>query len=166
MASYHEMAFQHREKATDFERATSDIFSNVFNFRSRHLGQGGSKSVPDVLIVSDSDGYQSIIDNKAYAEYSINGDHKNRMVHNYIENIQSYSSENLPIGFFTYIAGGFGSNIDSQIKNVSKESKVNGSGISVSTFIEMITRAINTPYTHDKIRSIFSVNRQIHLSDL
>jgi hypothetical protein len=166
MASYYEMAFQHREMATDFEEATTDIFSKVFNFRSIHLGQGGSKSVPDVLIISDSDGYQSIIDNKAYAEYSITGDHRNRMVHNYIENIQSYSSENLPIGFFTYIAGGFGSNIDSQILNISNESNVNGSGITVSTFINMINKAISSPYSHDKIRSIFSVNRQIRLEDI
>ena len=132
MSSYFEMAFSGTEKATDFEKATTEIFRTVFGYNAVHLGQTGSKSAPDVLLVSDDDEYQAIIDNKAYSRYSITGDHHNRMVHNYIEHISSYSSCSYPIGFFSYIAGGFGSTIDHQLKEEAAESGIHGSGITVS----------------------------------
>lgn len=93
MTSYFEMAFKGKD-------ATTEIFISVFKYKVQHLGQTGSKSAPDILLISDEDGYQSIIDNKAYSEYSINGDHHNRMVHNYIRNIKNYSSCEYPIGYF------------------------------------------------------------------
>ena len=87
LSNYYEMAFKGRDEATDFEVATTSIFKDILGYNAIHLGQTGSKSAPDVLLISDSDGYQSIIDNKAYSKYSISGDHHNRMVHNYINNI-------------------------------------------------------------------------------
>ena len=73
MTSYFEIAFKGKDEATDFEKATTEIFISVFKYKAQHLGQTGSKSAPDILLISDEDGYQSIIDNKAYSEYSING---------------------------------------------------------------------------------------------
>ena len=66
MTSYFEMAFKGKD-------ATTEIFISVFKYKAQHLGQTGSKSAPDILLISDENGYQSIIDNKAYSEYSING---------------------------------------------------------------------------------------------
>ncbi len=166
LANYRDMAFQGRDEAIDFEKATANLFSEVFGFQSTHLGQLGVKSAPDVLIVSDSAGYQAIIDNKAYSKYSISGDHHNRMVHNYLGNISSYSNCSLPIGFFTYISGGFTPKIDSQLMKEHVESGVNGSGITVSNLITMIENHMVHPYTHQDIKTIFGVNRQILLSDL
>ena len=119
---------------------------------------------PDVLIMSDAAGYQAIIDNKAYSKYSISNDHHNRMVHNYIKNIGNYSHCPYPIGFFTYIAGGLSSRIDSQIKAVAAESGVCGSAITVSSFIKMIEKQQSNPYSHAQIRDIFSQNQQVQLS--
>ena len=166
MTSYFEMAFKGTEEATDFEKATTDIFCDVFKYDARHLGQTGSKSAPDILLISDEDGYQSIIDNKAYSKYSITGDHHNRMVHNYIERISSYSPCSYPIGFFTYIAGGFISSIDHQIKSEADESGVHGSGITVSNFIKMIELSQRKPYSHRQLRQIFGLNRQVLLKDI
>ena len=45
------------------------------------------KNSKPLIFISNDDGYQAIIDNKAYSKYSISGDHHNRMVHNYIENM-------------------------------------------------------------------------------
>lgn len=129
LSSYFEMAFKGREECTEFEVATTELFKDVFGYNAKHLGQTGSKSAPDILLLSDSEGYQAIVDNKAYSKYSISGDHHNRMVHNYLKRIQSYSSSSLPIGFFTYIAGGFGKSIDKQIEDEVKESGIHGSGI-------------------------------------
>ena len=85
------------------------------------------------------------------------------MVHNYIGNISNYSESNLPIGFFTYIAGGFTPRIDSQIKGIYDETGVSGSVITVSTFIKMIERQQKEPYSHQSIRDIFSQNKQVDL---
>ena len=117
MSAYFEMAFQGRDEAINFEKATTDLFRDVFKYEALHLGQTGSKSAPDILLLSDSEGYQAIIDNKAYSKYSITGDHHNRMVHNYINRVDSYSPSAYPIGFFSYIAGGFGKTIDRQIQD-------------------------------------------------
>lgn len=167
MSSYFEMAFSGRDEAVDFEEATTAIFRDVFGYKAIHLGQTGSKSAPDILLLSDSDGYQSIIDNKAYSKYSISGDHHNRMVHNYIGRINSYSDRSYPIGFFSYIAGGFGRSIDKQIKDEVTESGVHGSGITVSDFIKMIQYQQHgvKNYSHADLRRIFSVDRQVKDKD-
>ena len=168
MASYFEMAFKGREECTEFEVATTELFQDVFGYDARHLGQTGSKSAPDILLLSDSDGYQAVIDNKAYSKYSISGDHHNRMVHNYLERIHTYSSSSYPIGFFAYIAGGFGKTIDKQIQDEVRESGVHGSGITVSNFIKMIENQQNgiRKYSHSDLRRIFGLDRQVMLKDV
>ena len=121
---------------------------------------------PDVLILSDSAGYQAIIDNKAYSKYTISNDHYNRMVHNYIGNLNKYSSSTAPLAFFTYIAGGFGKNIDTQIKGIADATGVNGSAMSVSNMIKLVETYNSSNYDHKKVKDIFAVNRQIILSDV
>lgn len=164
MTEYFEMAFKGRDEATEFEKATVELFKMVFGFEAHHVGPIGL--TPDVLILSDSDGYAGIIDNKAYSKYSINNDHHNRMVHNYINNINNYYKGNLPLAFFSYIAGGFGSNINSQIKNIVNETNVHGSAMSVSNMISLVEKYNTVGYNHKKIRDIFSVDRMILISDL
>ena len=164
MTKYFEMAFKGRDEATEFEKATTELFRDVFGFQTKHVGPMGL--TPDVLLVSRIDGYQAIIDNKAYSRYTINNDHHNRMVHNYLTNIERYSDSVYPMAFFTYIAGGFGSNIDKQLKQVYSETKVPGSAVSVSNIIKMVEMQECQPYTHERIKAIFSVNRQVMLSDL
>lgn len=164
MTQYYEMAFKGRDEATEFEKATVELFRDVFHFKTRHVGPIGL--TPDVLIESDNAGYVGIIDNKAYSKYSISNDHHNRMVHNYISDISKYYDGNLPLHFFTYIAGGFGTKIDSQIKNIVSETGVHGSCINVHNIIEMVKKAETKPYTHQEILQLFSMDRQILLNDI
>ncbi len=168
MASYFEMAFKGREEYMEFEVATTELFRDVFGYDATHLGQTGSKSAPDILLLSDTERYQAIIDHKAYSRYSISGDHHNRMVHNYLERIGSYSQSKMPIGFFSYIAGGFGKGIDKQIQDEVRESGVHGSGITVTNFIKMIENHQNgvRRYSHKDLRNIFSLDRQVMLKDV
>ncbi|TJX14885.1 restriction endonuclease [Tissierella creatinini] len=164
MTEYFEMAFKGRDEASDFEKATVELFQNVFGFEAKHVGPIGL--TPDVLILSDTDGYQAIIDNKAYSKYTISNDHHNRMVHNYIKDLNRYSSYTVPLAFFSYIAGGFGKNINSQVMDIVNVTKVSGSAISVSNMIKLVELYEQKNYTNKKIRDVFSVNRQILLSDL
>lgn len=164
MTEFFEMAFKGRDEAIEFEKATAELFQNVFGFQAHHVGPIGL--TPDVLILADDEGYQAIIDNKAYSRYSISNDHHNRMVHNYIGNFQNYSSSALPLAFFTYISGGFGNNITSQLNNITSATNIHGSAISVSNVIKMIENNQTQPYSHAKIKNIFSLDRQVLMTDL
>lgn len=161
MTEYFEMAFKGRDEATEFEKATVELFKIVFEFEAQHVGPIGL--TPDVYILSHESRYVGIIDNKAYSKYTISNDHRNRMVHNYIK---TYSAECYSLAFFSYIAGGFGKNITSQIKGIVDETLIHGSAMSVSNMIKMVENHQYKKYSHDEIRNIFSVDRQILLSDL
>lgn len=164
MTEYFEMAFKGRDEATPFEKATVELFRTVFGFESHHVGPIGL--TPDVLILSDSEGYCGIIDNKAYTSYSISNDHRNRMVHNYIGSLQNYYDGVLPLAFFSYIAGGFGKNINAQIADITRETAVAGSAVSVSNIISLVEMSSAGGYGHAKLREIFSLGRQVLLSDI
>ena len=77
----------------------------------------------------------------------------------YLKQISSYSTSPYPIGFFAYIAGGFGQSINQQIKKEVNESGVHGSGITVSNFIKMIENQQNDVrhYSHSELRSLFAL---------
>ena len=165
LSNYYGMAFKGKDECKEFEIATASIFSEVFGFKAKHLGQTGSKSTPDILLISDEKKYQAIVDNKAYSNYSISGDHHNRMVHNYLEHINKYSDCSYSIGFFSYIAGGFSKNIDKQIQKVASESDVCGSAINVANMIKLVEKNQKTPLSHQDFKDLFSLNRQIILSD-
>lgn len=164
LTKYFNMAFMGRDEATEFEKATVTLFNEVFGFKTKHVGPQGL--TPDVLLVSDADGYQAIIDNKAYRSYTISNDHHNRMVHNYIANLDRYAESGIPLVFFSYIAGGFGKTIDKQIEAIHSETGVSGSAVSVSNIIKMVEQNSSRKYTHKQIRDIFSLNRQVLLSDI
>jgi len=166
LSNYWRMAFQGKDEATDFEEATTNLFQDVFGYKASHIGQSGAKSTPDILLISDSDGYQAIVDTKAYSKYSISGDHHNRMVYNYIAKISNYSDCKYPLAYFTYISGGFVSQIDQQIQSVVSEPDTHGSCITVSNFIELIEDHMDHPYSHKELRKLFSMDRQIMLSDI
>ena len=70
------------------------------------------------------------------------------------------------MAFFTYIAGGFGKNIDTQIRDIVEETSVHGSAVSVSNVISLVEQAQTAPIPHPKIKEIFSLDRQILRSDL
>lgn len=164
MTEYFEMAFKGRDEATEFEKATVALFETSFGLKATHVGPIGL--TPDVMVLSDDDGWCGIIDNKAYSRYTISNDHRNRMVHNYIGGFGNYYNGVLPLAFFTYIAGGFGKNIDAQIRDIVEETSVHGSAVSVSNIILLVEQAQTTPIPHKKIKEIFSLDRQILRTDL
>ena len=164
MTEYFEMAFRGRDDAIEFEKATIELFKTAFGFDARHVGAIGL--TPDVLLLSDEDGYCGIVDNKAYSRYTINNDHRNRMIHNYIGGLRNYYNGDFPLAFFTYIAGGFGTNIDAQIRDIFDETSVCGSAISVSNVIALVERNSESPISHANIRETLSLNKQVLLGDI
>jgi len=164
MPEYCEMAFRGRNKATEFEQATAELFKNVFGFETRHVGSLGR--TPDVLLLSDENGYCGIIDNKASSKYTISNDHRNRMITNYIGGLHKYYKGNLPLAFFSYIAGGFGTNIDDQIADIVCTTSVHGSAINIYNIIKLVEKHSESAYSHSTLRDIFSLDRQVLMNDL
>jgi hypothetical protein len=164
MTEYFEMAFRGRDNATEFELATVELFNTVFGFDARHVGTIGR--TPDVLLLSDESGYCGIIDNKAYSRYTISNDHRNRMITNYIGGLRTYYDGSLPLSFFSYIAGGFGANIDAQIADIARTTSVNGSAVNVHNIIALAEKHASNPLSHTRLREIFSLDRQVLLSDI
>lgn len=163
LSNYYSMAFHGRDNATEFEKATVKLFESVFGFKAEHVGPIGL--TPDVLLFSDSEGYQAIIDNKAYSNYSISNDHHNRMVHNYIGGLSNYSACNNPLAFYSYIAGGFGSQIDNQVLRIKTETGVDGSAMPVTNMVKLAENYARLDLNHSDIRKVFSVNRKVELHD-
>jgi hypothetical protein len=164
MTEYFEMAFKGRDEATEFEKATVEIFRTVMGFEATHTGPIGL--TPDILVLSDNDNFCGIIDNKAYSKYTISNDHHNRMVTNYIQGLNNYYNGKLPLSFFSYIAGGFGQNINAQIKSIADKTSIHGSAVTVSNIINIVERYGTNSYTHSDIKRIFSVDRLVLMNDI
>ena len=56
--------------------------------------------------------------------------------------------------------------IDKQIQGIVNETGVHGSAMTVSNMIKLVERQNTQPLSHQSIREIFSVDRQIVLSDI
>ena len=158
-SNYHRMAFSGTEHATDFEKATANIFHEIFGFDSKQIGQQGR--VPDVVLSSSVEQSQVIIDNKAYSAYTVNHDHFNRMVHTYIPGIGGYGLSDYPLKSFCYIAGGFGKNIETNLNDIYKATGIPGSALTVQSVIKMIEVNQVRELTHKDILRVMSSNKLV-----
>ncbi len=163
--TYREFASMGQKGAKDFEVATCEMFRKIFKMKAEHVGPIGN--TPDVFVESSDSEYCGIIDNKAYKNgYSISGDHKRVMEDVYIPNYKKYGHTEAPLAFFTYIAGSFGSNINSQLNTIVRDTGVNGSAMPVDIFINIAQDYASKGYDQLFIKEIFSVNHEVQLSDL
>jgi hypothetical protein len=164
MNSYTQMAFESQKKATDFERATASVFEDVFGYKTEHIGTRGRR--PDVVLSSESGQYGAILDSKAYKDgYSIGIGQQNRM-RDYIEDFPKYALANSDLAFFAYVVADYKGTIDGQIKEMAITNGVPGSAVTARDIIRLVTRHQESPYTHDELREIFSVNRAVTLLDI
>ena len=164
LSEYVQMAFDSRDRATKFEKATTSIFADIFGLYAEHIGQKGI--VPDVVIASREEGWSGILDSKAYAKgYSIGHDHRNRMVE-YIERYPEYGPDFAALAFFSYVVSDYKNSVTPQIRLISEKSGVPGSVITARDIVRMVERHKKNPYTHAEIREIFSLNRAITFEDI
>lgn len=163
--AYKELAHMGTAGAKEFEEATCEMFRKIFKMRAEHVGPIGN--TPDVFVESEECGFCGIIDNKAYKNgYSISGDHKRVMEDVYIPNYRKYGNTEMPLAFFAYIAGSFGKNINSQLRTIHLDTGIDGSAMPVDILINIAQDYADAGYTHDTLRRIFSVNREVKLLDV
>ena len=84
----------------------------------------------------------------------------------YIPNYKEYGQTNKPLAFYSYIAGSFGNNMNSWLDKITKDTGVNGSAMPVDLLIDFAQDYAKGGYTHADIKRIFSVNREVRLSDI
>ena len=77
----------------------------------------------------------------------------------YIPNIHVYGESDYPLALF-------GANINSQLKKLHDETGVDGSAMPVDLLIDFAEDYQKKGYTHKDIRRVFSVNREVMLSDI
>lgn len=163
--SYRELAHMGTSGARDFEIATCEMFRRIFCMRAEHVGPLGN--TPDVFVESQENGFCGIIDNKAYKNgYSISGAHKRVMEDVYIPNYKDYGQTELPLAFFTYVAGSFGSNINTQLATIIHDTGTAGSAMPVDLFINLAQDYVEKGYDHLFLKHLFAVGREIQLSDI
>lgn len=163
--AYRELAHMSRDGARDFELATCEMFRRIFGMRAEHVGPIGN--TPDVFVESSEFEFAGIIDNKAYKNgYSISGAHKRVMEDEYIPNYQEYGHTEYPLAFYTYIAGSFGTNINSQLAEITRDTGVDGSAMPVDILIDFAQDYAEQGYNQEFLKGLFSVNREVRLADL
>ena len=163
--SYRELAHLGVSGAVEFEKATVELFRSVFHMEAKHVGPIGN--TPDVFVQSNESGFCGILDNKAYKDgYSVSGDHKRRMIDEYIPRYKDYGNTSYPLAFFSYIAGTFGANIDRQIRGIAEQTNVKGSAMPVDILIDFAEDYEAKNRTHEDVKKLFSVGRQVKLTDL
>lgn len=157
MQGYVHLAFQSRDKATEFEKATAEIFRKVFGFNAQQMGQRGLR--PDIVISSDAEDYAGIIDNKAYKEgYSLTHGQRNAM-RTYIESFDSYKIDEHPLRFFCYVVSDVKSTMNSQLKDVAEANGVPGSAITARDIVRL-ARMQDKP-SHAKFLELFTSNQVV-----
>lgn len=167
-AKYLQLAVGGTAFAREFEQATAGVFGlEGLGFTTEWIGAHPNN--PDVLALSleGEEQYTGILDAKAYSEYSLIGDHRRRMVHVYIPKYASVTrnGRDLPLAFFSYVAGGFTRQIDSSISAVATETDVSGSCITAQELLQMLKRHRTAPYSKADLKRIFTLNRRLLPTD-
>ena len=88
------------------------------------------------------------------------------MEHVYIPEYKKYGETDLPLVFYSYIAGSFKKNIDSQIFDIYKNTEIKGSAMPVDLLIKFAQDYAENKYSHEKIKNVFSVNREVRVADV
>lgn len=163
--TYKELAHMGTEGAREFELSTCEMFRKIFNMKAEHVGPIGN--TPDVFVESDEFNFCGIIDNKAYKNgYCINGSHLRVMEDEYIPHYRQYGHTNKPLAFYSYIAGSFGTNMNSWLTRITNATGIPGSAMPVDLFINFAQDYAHNSYDHNKIKEVFSVNREVTLADI
>ncbi|MGX5669385.1 restriction endonuclease FokI C-terminal domain-containing protein [Kocuria rhizophila] len=164
LMAYTDLAQGSRDTATAFEKATCEIFSRVFDFHAEHIGQKGRR--PDVLLFSEKAHYGAILDTKAYKDRYVAGHAQQAVMRNYIETYPDYALQDGDLGFFAYVIHAPGPNLDAQLQEISDSTGgVGGAAITAQDIVQMCRRHVANPYSHERIREMFSANRVIHLDE-
>lgn len=163
MTEYIDMSRSGKEKAIAFEKATENLFRELFRLEAKHLGQTGETD-PDVYVWSTAGSFAGIVDNKAMADFSISETFNHKMADIYIPKYTKMPPGISPLKFFLYIAASFGTNIDAQLRKISDATGIDGAAINAYNIIQYAKTYLQRP-DEDNLLALFTGNRQIMQAD-
>lgn len=155
--------------ATDFEKATCELFKKKLKFNAVHTGQrkrpSGIGGYSDIFAISLDGIHCAIIDTKASPVYSLPSDDCAKMTSNYIPNYNELcDGANLKLEFCSYVAGGFKS-INSKLKEITKTSKVFTSAIKASELLRLANMKAIDGKKQTVLRKVFCNPQELFYSD-
>ena len=160
--AYLQLATGGRSTATDFELKTTALFNEGFDINAKWIGN--HKRYPDIIVFIDKKNKKhGIIDTKAYREYNLPLDHKNRMAHVYIPDLSTFKfeGENYSIAFFGYVAGGFTNNIENSFSELVSMTETPGYLITAQHLLDLLKIYKDKLITSVDLMKLFSCNTQI-----
>jgi hypothetical protein len=160
--SYLQLSVGGKSTAEDFERKTYALYSEGFNISASWVGR--SPRHPDIILFFDLAGYRhGIIDTKAYSEYQLPLDHKNKMAYTYIPNFRSfdYDGKIYSLSFFGYVAGGFTNTISSSFNELIEMASTPDHLITAQNLLSLLKIYRQQDFDFDKLIEIFSINKAV-----
>ncbi|MBN1639104.1 MAG: hypothetical protein JW866_09060 [Ignavibacteriales bacterium] len=150
------------EFAKEFEMKTTRLFNNVLNIEANWVGNKNRH--PDIILFLDKENNKhGIIDTKAYKEYNLPLDHKNKMAYTYIPGLKeiTYKSKKYTLAFFGYVAGGFGNNIYKSFRELLTMANIPGHFITAKSFLDLLNQHKVIPFATKELLNLFSKNGEI-----
>jgi len=166
--NYLELSMGGTATARDFEKSTQGVFGpGGLGFDTEWIGS--SPNNPDVLAFSldTSDEFLGIIDAKAYKAYTISGDHRRNMSHNYVPKFKKYNykGKDYVLAFFSYVAGGLGATIDNGINRIFTDTGICGAAVTAQELLALLRQHRLKPFSKTELKTLFALNRRILPTD-
>ncbi|WP_229658811.1 restriction endonuclease FokI C-terminal domain-containing protein [Nesterenkonia cremea] len=162
---YVQMAYESRNRANDFEVATTEIFRTMLSVEAEHTGISGQRT-PDVVVRDGETDRWGLIDNKAYRAYSL-GSGDDRAMREYLRNyLEKASAAGAKLDFFLYIAAGFKSGVVSKLNTITEETGVPGSAIDVQAMAQLAKSFAASSATGSDLFDLFQKQGIITLGDV
>jgi len=165
--TYLRLASGGRSTATDFERKTTALIKEGFGLEV--LWVGSKPRHPDIIVFMDQrNRTHGIIDTKAYKDYSLPIDHRNKMAVNYVPEFRSFSYKGIEykLTYFAYIAGNYGSNIQNSFDELLEMTNCPGSYITARNFLNLYHLHKEDAFSAQDFEAIFSCNKQIKPNEI
>jgi hypothetical protein len=161
--SYLQLSKGGKSTYLDFELRTTAIFSDEgFGLASDWVGN--KPRHPDVIIYIDAPvNVHGIIDTKAYSEYSLPLDHKNKMAHTYIPGFRQleYKQKKTELSFFCYVAGGYSPTMRMSFNELLSMTDKPGSYITAENLMRLLRSHKESQLTTDEFLKYFSSGGEI-----
>ncbi|MDI6775894.1 MAG: hypothetical protein QMD03_01405 [Syntrophales bacterium] len=147
-----------------FQEVSTNLFGeDGFGFIAKNISHEGRE--PDILIIAIiDDEYVAIIDVKAQPKFSLPVRPK---MCEYIEKYKKYNHQGkiLDLAFYLYLAGGFKGRMNI-VRKISNLTGIQGAYITSENIVRLLKRHKQSPVSQGKFREIFSIDREVTVSDI
>jgi hypothetical protein len=148
--------------AEDFERKTTALYNDGFKISAKWVGN--KPRHPDIIIFIDrTNKIHGILDTKAYRDYNLPLDHKNKMAYTYIPDFHTFcfEGEEYNLAFFGYISGGFSDNIKKSFSELLGMTQIPGHYITARNLLNLLEFYNKKSLTTTDLLHVFSSNKEV-----